>query len=274
MNVEAENSVRDIIDSYGRSICDTPRMFETLLRQQGKASPNEVEALVAAVQHHVVKRLLADEVPDVQVISQQLAVESQQPPLVARWAVETWAKVLDGTRVERQVVEWNAVDTPEGLGKASTSVARKALIGLALVALAGLIGGAGPGVWIGWGLMRNDSRAQRVAAAAGLKEILEPEKVLLIYGTLGGLAGLVGASVGWMFGGHTRMTAGRVLGAMIGALQASSNGAFYGMMHGESAGTFIGAMLLTLAGTYIATMLGVLVVLATIGQLAYLIFTL
>jgi hypothetical protein len=268
MHAEAEQSVHDILKSYGRSICDTPRMFETLLRRHGKASPNEVGALVSAVQHNVVKKLLSDDRQDVESLTKILTVQGRQPPLVAKWAVETWQKALSTTGPDRKVREWNAVETPAGMAGASTSIARKALFGLVLVSAMGLVGGAAPGLYLGYGLMHHNPDAQHIVHAAGIKDVSNPQQFMLVYTTLGGLAGLVGAGVGWMFGGHTRMTPGRVAGAMIGALQAGANGAFYGLLNGEGAGTFIGCLILTGVGTYIATLMGVFVVLILLGQLA------
>ena len=37
MQLEAEACVREVIENYGRSICDTPRMLETLREDFVKA---------------------------------------------------------------------------------------------------------------------------------------------------------------------------------------------------------------------------------------------
>jgi hypothetical protein len=275
MTAAAEEAVRDLLKAYGRSICDTPRMFEMLLRQQNKATPEETAVLVAAVRHHVGKRLLSGEPKDVETLTKALTAEGHDPAIVT-WAVETWANGLAGTQPEKKITAWNAVGTPAQVGRASAAVARKAIAGLFAVALAGMVGGTAPALWLGERLLRKDQEVLKFFEAAGIKEkdIKDPFQFMLVYGSLGGLAGLVGAGTGFMLGGHTRMSPGRVLGGVIGAFQAGVNGAYYGLAHGEGAGTFIGCLVLTGFGTYIATLVGVFVVLFFISQLAFLVFKL
>jgi hypothetical protein len=270
MSAEAELALADILKNYGRSVCDTPRMFEMMIRQHPNVPADEITALVAALHHHVTKHLLANPACDQQALVQALSAQGKVPLLTARWAVETWAKALGGVKPEKKVSNWDEVGRAEGIGAASARIARWALIGMALVALSGAAGGTIPGVTMGYLLLKRDPGAIEIVAAADMADAKDPAQFMVVYGTLGGLAGFVGAGLGWMFGGHTRMTIGRVLGAMIGAFQAGVNGAYFGMIHGEGAGTFIGAFVVTAFVTYIATLMGVLILLLFISQFAYL----
>jgi hypothetical protein len=272
MNNAAANVLYEVLKSYGRGICDTPRMFETLLRQQARAFPAEIEVLMAAINHKVVRKLAEDPNRDRDELTHILTDYARLPETDARWAVDSWAAALGLAPPPKAVTRWNEIETPAELARDAAKPVRYALYGLVLVLLAGAIGGAIPGVWLSVKLARHDPEAVDFVHHWATLETTDPLRIGLVYGTLGAFAGAVGGAAGFMFGGKTRLTPGRVLGAMIGAFLASADGVFFGMVSGGHIGAFVTGLIAASIGTFIATLLGVLTVLWLLGRLAYLIF--
>jgi hypothetical protein len=271
MNNAAATVLCDILKNYGRGICDTPRMFDTLLHQQARAFPEETAVLSAAVRHNVVRKLAEDPNRDRDELAHLLTDFDHVPEPDARWAVDSWAAALGLAPAPKAISRWNDIATPTDLARDAAAPVRNALYGLVLVLLTGAAGGVIPGIWFSMALARHDSFAVQHVRDFKLLDSEDPVQFGLIYGTLGAFAGAVGGAVGFMFGGKTRLTPGRVLGAMIGAFLASADGVAQGMFLGGHIGAFATGLIVTIIGTYIATLLGVLTVLWLLGRLAYLI---
>ena len=272
MNNAAAGILCDVLKSYGRSICDTPRMLETLLRQQARAFPTEVDVLTAAVNHQVVRKLAANPNHDRTELTHILTDYARLPFEDAHWAVESWAAALGLAPPPKAVTRWNEIQTPDALARDASQPVRRALYGLVLVLLAGVAGGAIPGVWLALALARHDSHAVEFVRQWRVLGTEDPLRIGILYATVGAFVGAVGGAVGFMIAGKTRLTPGRVFGAMIGAFLASADGVAGGMMAGGPAGAFVGGLIATGVGTFIATLAGVFTVLWLLGRLAYLIF--
>src|SRR5205085_5387383 len=174
--------------------------------------------------------------------------------------VESWAAALGLAPPPKAITRWNEIEMPAEMAREAAKPVRYALYGLVLVLLAGGVGGAIPGVWLGLALARHDQSALELIREFRLLSSEDPLQFGLVYGTLGAFAGAVGGMVGFMVAGKTRLTPGRVLGAMIGAFLASADGVSQGMIFGGLTGAFITGLLVTGVGTFIATLLGVLTV--------------
>src|SRR5947207_1301740 len=90
----AETLLRDLLKKYGKSACDTPHMFETLLRKHGRACPQEVDILVAALRCGVVTDLRGTPPSAPDALARVLAVSARVSPPQAEWAVGAWATAL------------------------------------------------------------------------------------------------------------------------------------------------------------------------------------
>jgi len=279
MGKAAVENLRDILGRYGPSVVQTPRMCEMMLRQAGNLPTGEVDALMAAVNANVVTRLITRSGGDRDQLAAALGQQGQITPAAAKWAVDCWADALGSAPQQQGAKTWKEVEAPDEFLREARRPIRLALIGLVLVGATGLVAGALPGVVTGVCIERRQPWALEIQQNSRLSSadngrILNAREFALYFGVLGGFSGMIGSSLGWMFGGHTRLSPGRVLGAMIGAFLSGADGAFYGMVNGGAIGAFVYSLLATAVGTYVATLMGVLVVLWLIGRLAWLIFLL
>src|SRR5947208_2598212 len=214
MNNAAANILYETLKSDGRGICDTPRMFETLLRQQARAFPAEIEVLMAAVDRKVVRKLADNPNANRDELTHILTDYARLPEDDARWSVDSWAAALGLAPAPKAVSRWNEIETPAELARDAAKPVRYALYGLVLVLLAGAIGGAIPGVSLALAVSRNEPAALQLIREFKLLDSEDALRLGLVYGTLGAFAGATGGAVGFMFAGKTRLTPGRVLGAM------------------------------------------------------------
>jgi hypothetical protein len=83
-----------VLARYGSASCDTPNMFETLLRKQGRGFPQEVDVLVAALRHGIVTDLRGKTPGAPDALARVLSVSARMSPPQAAWAVEAWASAL------------------------------------------------------------------------------------------------------------------------------------------------------------------------------------
>src|SRR4051794_29894862 len=90
----AEKLLHEVLGRYGKSACDTPHMLETLLRKHGRACPQEVDVLSAALRNGVVSDLRANGSGDKESLSRVLSISARVPPPQAEWAVATWTAAL------------------------------------------------------------------------------------------------------------------------------------------------------------------------------------
>jgi hypothetical protein len=278
MSNPAVESLKNVLGQYGLSVCQTPRMCEMMIRQSCHLPPAEVDALMAAVKTNVVTRLMTKPGSDHAQLAALLSQEAHVAPATAKWAVESWAEAIGSAPARQGPQTWKDVDAPDEFLREARRPVRLALIGLLLVGGTGLVAGALPGVVTGVGIQQRQPWALEIQQHSRMSDeksrLLDAWEFAAFYGVLGGFSGMIGASLGWMFGGYTRLSSGRVMGAMIGAFLSGADGAFYGMVNGGAIGAFVASLVATGVGTFIATLLGVFVVLWLIGRLAYLIFLL
>jgi hypothetical protein len=88
MNDPARDALIQIINEFGASIIDTPKSLATLLRQQAKAVPRDVDTLVAAAQNAIPTTIKTNPHYDPDSLA-------RMPAARANWAVRTWIAALD-----------------------------------------------------------------------------------------------------------------------------------------------------------------------------------
>jgi len=278
MSNPAVDTLRKVLGQYGPSVCQTPRMCEMIIRKNCQLPPAEMDALVAAMNANVVSRLVTRPDCDRAELANQLCQEARIAPTIAKWSVECWAAALAAAPRREGPQTWKEVDAPDEFLREARKPIRLALIGLVLVGMSGTVAGALPGVFIGYCANDGQPWAVEIQRSSHLGDehsrALSPNEFAAFFGVLGGFSGLIGSSIGWMFGGYTRLSPGRVFGAMIGAFLSGADGAFYGIVHGGAFSAFITGVISTGIGTFVATLMGVFVVLWLIGRLAWLIFLL
>jgi hypothetical protein len=278
MSNPAVESLKGVLGRYGSSVCQTPRMCEMMIRQSCHLPPAEVQALMAAVNTNVVTRLIKNPDSDHAQLAALLSQEAHVAPATAKWAVESWAAAIGSALARPGPQTWKDVDAPDEFRREARRPVRLALVGLLLVGATGLVAGALPGVVTGVGIQQRQPWALEIQEHSRMSDeksrVLNAREFAAFFGVLGGFSGMIGASLGWMFGGHTRLSPGRVMGAMIGAFLSGADGAFLGMVNGGAVGAFVSSLVATCVGTYVATLLGVFVVLWLLGRLAYLLFLL
>lgn len=99
MNDQPRQTLSRIILEHGRSICETPKRVEALLRDLSGAHRREINIIVGALEERVAADLLATgrTVPR-DVLLARLAARLRDnlayTPEAARWGVETWAVAL------------------------------------------------------------------------------------------------------------------------------------------------------------------------------------
>jgi hypothetical protein len=90
----AENVLTDVLLKYGSQSCDTPQMLESFLRKYGRACPQEVQVLTAALRCGVVSSLRSDRNTDPASLARLLVLETRVPQPQAEWAVATWSAAI------------------------------------------------------------------------------------------------------------------------------------------------------------------------------------
>jgi hypothetical protein len=90
----AETLLHDLLQRYGHSACDTPHMFETLLRKHGRACPKEIDLLATALKCGVVTDLRGKTSTSATGLARALSVSGRVPAPEATWAVHAWASAL------------------------------------------------------------------------------------------------------------------------------------------------------------------------------------
>ena len=110
----AERLLHEVLGRYGKTACDTPQMFETLLRKHGRACPQEVNILAAALRCGVVSDLRAGQPTDPQPLARVLTLSARVPPPQAEWAVAAWTAALAAapTKVAAPSAADGAADQP------------------------------------------------------------------------------------------------------------------------------------------------------------------
>jgi hypothetical protein len=90
----AETLLHDLLQRYGQSACDTPHMFETLLRKHGRACPKEIDLLATALKCGVVTDLRGKSSASTTGLARALSVSGRVAAPEATWAVHAWAAAL------------------------------------------------------------------------------------------------------------------------------------------------------------------------------------
>jgi hypothetical protein len=90
----AETLLQELLQRYGQTACDTPNMFETLMRKHGRACPKEIDILSAALRCGVVKDLRGKTPSSAAGLARVLSVGNRVAPPEAEWAVNAWATAL------------------------------------------------------------------------------------------------------------------------------------------------------------------------------------
>jgi hypothetical protein len=98
MNNLARTKLAEIVTSYGRTVCNTPRTCEIFLQQQCEDLPAERQLLAEALRRGTVSRLLEAKDQPYAAIAGSLVNELVGDAGVsaddARWAVDSWALAL------------------------------------------------------------------------------------------------------------------------------------------------------------------------------------
>ncbi len=121
MNDAPRQALKQILDRFGRDVCDDARRCEALLRDFAGEHRREIFVLISALEHGVAEdlRLLTGQLP-FSVVLPRLTAELHETTALsedaARWAVKAWAEALE-------LVEEGAL-TDKG-GATSTAAAAK-----------------------------------------------------------------------------------------------------------------------------------------------------
>jgi hypothetical protein len=94
MHQAAEQLLNDVLLKYGTASCDTPHMLEALLRKHGRACPQEVEVMSAALRCGVVSQLRSDKGSDAVFLARLLARNAHVPQATADWVVRAWSDAI------------------------------------------------------------------------------------------------------------------------------------------------------------------------------------
>jgi hypothetical protein len=94
MHQAAEQVLNDVLLKYGSASCDTPQMLETLLRKHGRACPQEVDAMAAALRCGVVGHLRSEKGLDPVSLARMLTMYAHVPQALADWAVGAWSAAI------------------------------------------------------------------------------------------------------------------------------------------------------------------------------------
>jgi hypothetical protein len=94
MHRVAEKVLTDVLSKYGSQSCDTPQMLETFLRKYGRACPQEVKVLTAALRCGVVSSLRSDRNTDPASLARLLVLETRVSQPQAEWAVAAWSAAI------------------------------------------------------------------------------------------------------------------------------------------------------------------------------------
>ena len=114
MNNAAAAALCDMIRDYGQSVANTPRMFETLLRQKARAFPDDVDVLLVALHYDVNRQLLDKPKQNRDALGRWLHEHTKLPEVKARWAVEAWAAALGLAPPPKPSTDWHRVlSSPE-----------------------------------------------------------------------------------------------------------------------------------------------------------------
>lgn len=97
MNDPARDALIQIINEYGASIIDTPKSLATLLRQQAKAVPRDVDTLLVASQNAIPTTIQSNPHYDPESLARVLVLHAHMSTARANWAVRTWIAALDGS---------------------------------------------------------------------------------------------------------------------------------------------------------------------------------
>ncbi len=90
----AEQLLNDVLLKYGVAACDTPNMLETFLRKHGRACPQEVEVLSAALRCGVVTQLRSEKNTDRASLARLMVLDTRLPQAQAEWVVAAWSAAL------------------------------------------------------------------------------------------------------------------------------------------------------------------------------------
>lgn len=128
----AEKVLSDVLLKYGSSACDTPQMLESFLRKYGRACPQQVDVLTAALRCGIVSNLRSDKGMDRSSLARLLVLEARVPQPLAEWAVTAWSSAIADAPA--------TVAGPTGAEPTSTFSFVRAVLVLALAAATGVIG--------------------------------------------------------------------------------------------------------------------------------------
>ena len=105
MNDPARDALEYVLADYGVSILDTPRSLATILHKHARLFPQDVDALLAAVNNGVTTQIRTNPQYDPASLARVLVQCAKLSPGKAIWAVNTWCHVLSQPKKPRQEVE-------------------------------------------------------------------------------------------------------------------------------------------------------------------------
>ncbi|MBI3407838.1 MAG: hypothetical protein HY040_05720 [Planctomycetes bacterium] len=261
MKEQARKELCDLIAEQGIGFCQLTTMAEISLKKQEAAHPQETQALIAILRLGVTAKLKTASMDERAAIAEQASKANQLSLELAQWAVDSWVNALERV-VPPSTPAWQSVPDsrphPEG-----SSYLHRSIVHLLVVTLAGAGGAAMPGIQIGTAI-HHDLTGQISAITSNWLGGENGLEFALLYGSLGLVAGAVGAGVGWMVGGgqsETYMisggtTLGRLGGAMVGAFLLARFGALVGLLLGGTAGVFFGGLIGGTVGAFLGYIIG------------------
>jgi hypothetical protein len=128
----AESVLTDVLTKYGSSACGTPQMLETFLRKYGRACPQEIDVLAAALRCGLVTTLRTDRCADRTSLARLLMLEGRVAQPVAEWAVGAWSAAIAAAPAQ--------VATPAGADSSSSYSIGRAMLVLLAAAATGSVG--------------------------------------------------------------------------------------------------------------------------------------
>jgi hypothetical protein len=237
-------------------------MFGVLMRRACPDADTEIGALEQVLSAGIVAAMRDDEGgrETVPALADRLVQTGAMPEEQARWAIETWWRALrplEAAGGPKDWTAWNRLDV-SGQTAGTGGTHRRSILHLAVVAVAGALGGA---AW-GFRVLVHGEEALIDPAVKALAEIDGWVRTFALF-ALGGLGGFAGGLLGWVGGGARSWTYDAHGGTTLGRLGLSALGAFTGALAGGlaglvalgPAGMMLGALFCAALGAFLGLLL-------------------
>lgn len=251
MNDLASSALGRVITAYGPAICHTPRSAEMFIRQECGPYPDESKALIEALRQGVPEELLKYQPANSPwdsfsaKLQSRLRSSSGIGESEGAWAVDAWARVL-GRHPETFVAAPEV--KPVEMNQLRPATERQLKVAMTtVVGVGGMLGGGLGAVMVPAALLLTVASAtiplmsQPVRSTSSNEIWIAVTLVLLLIAAVGGLAGGLGAALGWLHGKGDRGHWAAFSTAFGGGFFAAALGSYFAGLIGCLVGAFIGA---------------------------------